>query len=245
MIRAVLMNFFFLFLMLISFPLLAKPLQTLDVALGEYPPYNSEILPGYGSISKKFTKIAQKMGYEVKYHFMPWARAMKTVEQGQMPVSIEWAKVPEREAKVLFPQNPIDIQYNAAFYSQKKYPNGLPTPIQSFEEMKPYTLVGILGYWYIPRMEKLGFDLHLVGDTKLALRMLKLGRRDLLYDSIETINATLQDYPDQFELGEFAHTSPLGKTGMYPIFSRIDNLGPELRHLYDQVVSEMIKNGEL
>lgn len=239
------MNILFFFLLLSLFPLFAKPPQTLDVAVGEYPPLNSEILPGYGSVSKKFTKIAHKMGYEVEYHFMPWARAMETVIQGQMPVSIEWAKVPERESKVLFPQNPIYIQYNAAFYSTKKYPDGLPRLIRSFEDMKSYTLVGILGYWYIPRMEKLKFDLHLVGNTKLALRMLKLGRRDLMYDSIETINATLQDYPDQFELDEFAYTAPLEKTEMYPMFSRIDDKGLELKQLYDQTISEMMKKGEL
>lgn len=234
-----------LFLLLTITPLFAQSLKTLDIALGEYPPYNSELLRNYGSTSKKFTKIAKAMGYRTEYHFMPWARAIEVVAKGRMPVSIQWAKTEERAKRVHYPKEPLLTQFNAAFYNKKKFPNGLPTPITKFEDMKPYTIAGILGFWYIPRMKKLGFDLHLVGDGKLAMRILKLQRRDLVYESIEVFQSMLIDYPEQFDINDYAHTIPLEQTKMYPVFSRIRDDGEKLSALYDQISRKLAKEGAI
>lgn len=74
------------------------PLAPLRLASGEWPPYTGEHLPGNGCDSQLISEVFARIGIQVEYTFLPWARGMLLSKSGALDGAIEWADTPEHRA---------------------------------------------------------------------------------------------------------------------------------------------------
>ena len=66
------------------------------LATGEWVPYSSQHLPGYGAASEIVTAAFQAVGLNVRYDFYPWKRAEASVTAGSVFAAFPYFVLPER-----------------------------------------------------------------------------------------------------------------------------------------------------
>ena len=76
--------------------------QTITLANGEWPPYQSQHLKHYGVASHIATEAFKRMGITVEYDFLPWARAYVYAQQGRVSGSLIYTHSPQREKSFYF-----------------------------------------------------------------------------------------------------------------------------------------------
>ena len=96
--------------------------ETITLANGEWPPYQSQHLKHYGVASHIATEAFKAMGIKVEYSFLPWARAFVYSQQGRMHGTLVFTRTPERE-KSFYYSDPI-------FYSQVVFFHRTDAPLQ-------------------------------------------------------------------------------------------------------------------
>lgn len=122
--------------------------KTINIAVGNWPPFMGENLPGKGIHLDKITKTFEKAGYNVKYEFMPPTRSMiVTKTSDKWDATAGWLKTLEREHD-FYLSNPVTIVQDIILYK-----NNLK--IDSIEDLK-YKTIGIArGYSYGSIFDKL------------------------------------------------------------------------------------------
>ena len=108
---------FVLFFLGLLFCLSANAVDVVRITNGEWPPYMSENLPGYGKVTQIATEAFQGAGVNAEYTFFTtWARAFVEAEKGERwSGSLGWSKNSEREANFLY-SDPIMTLYDTFFH---------------------------------------------------------------------------------------------------------------------------------
>ena len=70
--------------------------EIIHIATGEYPPLTSESLDHGGYINRIVSSAFALSNIEVKYHYMPWKRALETTRIGQFQASSFWGDSKKR-----------------------------------------------------------------------------------------------------------------------------------------------------
>ena len=73
--------------------------ETIRIAVGHFPPFLSESLPGQGTAAQLIREAFAIKGIEVVFVFLPWPRAFSETQNGQFDATAIWLKRPERENK--------------------------------------------------------------------------------------------------------------------------------------------------
>jgi len=165
--------------------------KELLLATGEWPPYTSKQLDGYGFITQIITEIVQEMGMEPKYTFYPWKRAEKMTQEGFYFGAFPYAVTQERlkvfDFSNLIYENKTILFYNKTHLKQKP-------SWKILTDLKPFLIGGVNGYSYIPDFEKAGLKTEYVtldeqNIKKLYHKRIDLAVIDLLvgWDLIQTL----------------------------------------------------------
>src|SRR5574343_387520 len=64
--------------------------QTLRIATGELPPYATQARADQGIALDIVRRAFALAGYQVQFHFLPWARAQQETRQGLFGASAYW-----------------------------------------------------------------------------------------------------------------------------------------------------------
>lgn len=123
-------------------------------------------------------EVARRMGDSVRFEVYPWARAQKMVSQGQADILIGPYRTPEREQRFLFSQHAF-YRDRIVFFAR----DGVEVAWQGDYAALAGKRVGIIRGWtYGPAFDdgREAMDLHSIESVDNALRMLVLGRIDLL-----------------------------------------------------------------
>jgi polar amino acid transport system substrate-binding protein len=167
----------FLLLCLISAAAHAAPVTSVTLASGEWPPYLSEHLPGYGSASRIVDAAFALQGIKVEYQFFPWKRAYEEAREGRLDGTLIWAKYPAREADFLF-SDEIVRTHVVLFYAKAR-----PIHWQTLRDLAPYRIGGALGYYYGEEYSKLENEgvlkMELAASDEINLRKLAANHLDL------------------------------------------------------------------
>ncbi|MFT5658878.1 MAG: polar amino acid transport system substrate-binding protein [Gammaproteobacteria bacterium] len=83
---------------------------------GEWAPFQSAKLPGYGAASRAMTAAFSAVDIEVEYGFFPWNRAMELVRQGLWDGTFMWVLTPERSRDFLVSDALFTVQ-EVVYYS--------------------------------------------------------------------------------------------------------------------------------
>lgn len=181
-------RFFFVPLISVFMLLVSQQVCAEKIVLvtGEYSPYTSEKLEGGGFFTKLVTAVLNEMGKDFEYRFYPWRRCENNVEAG-----IAWAAFPyveneDRLKTFIFSDEVIEVGSKFFYYGDKMK----TVTWKKLSDLKPYTLGGVMGYWYEAEFKKQGLTIDYSVKEISGLKKLKAGRIDL-FPSDELVAWTL------------------------------------------------------
>jgi polar amino acid transport system substrate-binding protein len=210
-------------------------------ATGEYPPFVSRHMPGFGWASQILSEAGRRSDINPVFKFFPWIRASTMVKEGQLIGTFQWLKTTAREQDFLFSRQYLSENTNAVFYKKRLFPGGIA--FQTYADLKPYKLVGILGYWYEENFKEAGINVNYVTGSASAWRFLNADRADLylenLYVGIWEGKNTLPNWTD---LMSFNLSTQLKEYG-YIMYSRQHPDAERIRQRIDQALESMQKDG--
>ena len=150
--------------------------KTITLANGEWPPYTSESLPDYGSVSRLVTAAFAHEGIKVNYVFFPWKRALEESRAGKLDGTLIWARTDDREADFLYSDAVLTTNYVLFFRKDK------PVHWNRLEDLRGLTIGGILGSTptgeYAALAQQGVFKREVAATDALNLRKLAAGHLD-------------------------------------------------------------------
>ncbi len=154
---------------------LSAPLE-LTIMTGEWSPFVASELPEFGFTSEIIKEASLAAGLKVSIHFAPWPRCEAAVKHGKVFASFPYSANDSRDEFAFFSQ-PIAISRSVFFYSKKKMAN---FNFSKLDELKPYLIGGVRGYYYEPLFKKIGLSVDYSDSEDDALKKLFFGRVALL-----------------------------------------------------------------
>lgn len=149
--------------------------RKLVLAATEYPPYYSDSLPEGGPVAQLTVAALRKAGYEVELRFLPWARALRLGEQGEVDGLIGVWHSPERENFFLYSLPVIDNRIVLC-----GLPGKGPSRFTGFDALKPYVVGIVRGYANPPELAEANLHTESVDNDLQNLRKLLAGHVDLV-----------------------------------------------------------------
>ncbi len=193
--------------------------QSITIASGEWPPYQSEHLEHYGFASRIVTEAFALEGITVKYGFMPWKRSYIMTERGMWDATFLWS-VTDNRKQIFYISDPI-VSGKDVFFHLKSF----KFDWNSFKDLKGIKIGGVIGYDYGPdyqNAEKAG--LISVERTKTdAINFKKLlGKRiQVFVCNIFVANALLNDMYDSETVARFTYNpKPVRVIAYHLLFSK-------------------------
>ena len=165
-------------LSLVGAPALAAepPHTEIRIATGEWPPYTSEKLNGYGIAGKLISEAFAAAGVKVTYVFYPWNRALELSRRGGVEASATWFESADRRA---------DFHLSDPLFDSKfllYYLKASPVTWQKVDDLKGLKIGATTGYFYgeaFARAEKAGeITVIRASSDETNLKNLLLGRLD-------------------------------------------------------------------
>ncbi len=133
-----------------------------------------------------FLAVAGKMGLLVEFRHLPWKRCLYVMANQAADVVISALKVKDREAYIIFPEEPISVSRTALFTAadrQAAYDG-------SCESIRNYTIGVIGGFSYGPDFDACPFlKKDESANSSAVLAKVLLGRNDLGIDNMAVIRA--------------------------------------------------------
>jgi len=169
--------------------------EKIDVifATGEYLPFTSEKLNGYGATTELVTAICKAADIKPNYRFFPWKRVEIALAKGEAFGAFPYGITQEREGKFKFSE-PIYSVKNIIITCTKNIKTDKKNMYKKLEDLKGYR-VGILnGSFAEERIKQAGIQYNTITTVDQAIKMLYSGRIDfyiddqvVIYDSIKRI----------------------------------------------------------
>jgi polar amino acid transport system substrate-binding protein len=123
----------------------AQESKEVVLATGEWTPYVSETMEGYGAFAEIVSAAFKEMGVPVKYVFSPWKRAEGEVYAGEAFAAFPYIKTEERLKKYDY-SDPVMPSTGVFFYMPNRQKSKIT--YEKLEDLKSYRVGGVLGYWY-------------------------------------------------------------------------------------------------
>lgn len=220
-------------------PLPAPAARALVLAASEYPPYTSEALAQGGPMSQIATAALQHAGYRVELKFLPWARALRLAEQGEVDGLLAVWHSPERERTFWFSRPVVSNRLVLC----GRQPN-VPERFEDFAMLRDYTLGVVRGYAKPPGLEQAGRTLEEATDDLQNLRKLVAGHVDLVL-----IDGRVQRFLVSRHMPEAAAAlrclqPPVQEPPLYLVVPRRVRDGQEVVRAFDAQLERMQRDGE-
>lgn len=205
--------------LLTAFPTLSGAEKVIRLTSGEWSPYTSPEMDGYGVLSRIVTEAFSLEGVTAEYGFFPWKRSLEYAKSGEWDGSIGWSPQKDREAFFYYSE-PV-IESKDVFFHLKE------RPIQWTElsDLSRVKIGGGLGYYYGEAFKKAEEDgviiVHRSTDDVLSLKKLLGGRIDTTVINLHVGYFLLNK---NFESGDIArvthHPKLLNSTTIHILLSK-------------------------
>ncbi len=162
-----------LWLLMLSFSLVAEPLR---IVSSEFVPHNGEQLPNQGYAIQLIREIFATQQQEIQIEFLPWPRALLQARQGEAAAIVSVWFDSERTDYLHYP-TPLYTNYMKFYHSTTK-----PITFTELDQLAktPLRLGVVRGYSYPQAIKSLPFEWIEVSTDLESLKMLALGRVDLV-----------------------------------------------------------------
>ena len=225
-------------LVMTSLPILAT--DELPFVTGEWPPYSSEQIDGYGVCTEIVSAIVQEMGMIPKYNFFPWRRAELMVQQGEAFGAFPYAPNPERQENFDFSE--MLLQHKMVFFYNQQAMSQPPT-WTTLADLRAYRIGGVMGNNYESAFTNAGLTVHYVNSEKLNVNLLYANRVDLILTD-EAVGRYLiqQLYPAERDIfGVLAKSFKTGNSHL--MISRAYPFAERLRVQFNEAFQRIKANG--
>ncbi len=188
--RRVLLLAFIVFTL--PFPAALRAEGPVRLVSGEWPPYVSASLPGFGPAAEIVREAFAATGHEVVIEFMPWKRCELMLDKGQAFAAFPYTGNDERRAVYDF-SLPLFEGRDTFFYLRERLPG---FAYDTLESLRPYLVGGAIGYHYEPAFTAAGLRVDYSSDIRYAFRKLLAGRVDVVIEEENVGRCILREmYP--------------------------------------------------
>ena len=151
--------------------------EELTIVTGELPPFTSAN-PEESYLTEVLQEVGKEMGVTFTIKFLSWKRCVQQVERLQAWGAFPYISNPEREQKFFFSDRLYSAQAKFFYYS----PDGKKKDISytELQDLKPYRIGGVRGYFYVKALEDAGLQFELVANEEQNPRKLAVGRIDFI-----------------------------------------------------------------
>ena len=111
-------KYFIFFLLFLQMPLVSAE-ETIRLASGEWPPYQSRALKHGGFVTRIVKESFAIEGIKTEYGYFPWKRSYYFAENGEWDGTFIWFDLPERRKHFYISDSIIVIKY--VFFHLKSY----------------------------------------------------------------------------------------------------------------------------
>jgi polar amino acid transport system substrate-binding protein len=167
--------FLVFFILLLATPLSAG--QKITLATGEWAPYTSEKMPGYGFVTEILSAVFKEAKLDVEYKFLPWLRGEQEVKAGEAFATFPYIATSERKKTYDF-SDPLANTTFRFFYLKSRIKSEVKW--DKFVDLKSYSIGGTLGYWYKKDFDEAGLKVNYTTSDLQGIKMLKAERFELL-----------------------------------------------------------------
>jgi polar amino acid transport system substrate-binding protein len=119
--------------------------EEIVLSTGEWPPYTSRNLPGYGNIARLVSDAFATQGIKVTYAFRPWALAFKEAKENKVAGSVVWGHgMPDSDRQRHFLYSEPVFRTRSVFF----YRAGSSFNWQTFRDLNRWRIGGTEAYEY-------------------------------------------------------------------------------------------------
>lgn len=204
-------------------------------AVGEWPPFVSELQIGYGTYAQKVVETYKAAGYKVRLVFMPWQRAIAATKIGDFVATFPWRRTQERDKDFLMSDREVGPHIDVPFYDRSRFPDGLAG--ETLDELiaEGYQFGGVRSYTITDILDHKGAKLHVVSQALNAWKMLDYGRIDIFVENIDVGMMESVEFLGAERAADIAHSQPVTHETLHIAFSRENPLSPRLKEIWDSV----------
>ncbi|BHH82185.1 substrate-binding periplasmic protein [Desulforhopalus sp. 52FAK] len=213
--------------------------KTVQLALGEYPPYYSKKIAQLGRIPETTTSIFAKQDMRVQYSWHPWTRAYELVKNGEYDGSFTNVKTQEREDEFYF-SDPI-LQSDTLFFHLKK----TFFRWHSIADLQGTTIGATLGSAYTPDFTEAGrkgeINIDWASDDILNFRKLFMEQIDIFPISKDVGLHKLKEHFSPSDIRKLTWSrTPLVSHSTYLIFSKKNPDNKQLMQLFNDGLQSVV-----
>lgn len=216
--------------------------SVIPLATGEWEPYTSEKMSGFGAFTEVVTAAFKEMGMAPQYKFYPWKRAETMVKHGKVFAVFPYIINEERKKTFEF-SDPVVFSTGRFFYLKKNYPKGIN--YNKFEDLAPYTISGVLGYWYEKSFNDAKLKVEYVASEEQGIKKLFANRVQLVAsDELVAWALIKRLYPQ--EISQFATMDkPMNQDKLRLMISKKFPNADELTKKFNAALESIRKKGIL
>lgn len=145
--------------------------------------------------------VFKRLGIDVEWQFLPWKRCLAMIENGQADGILDAYRTPEREASLVFPDEPMSRATLVMYYAK-----AFPHPFNRVEELQGLTIGTLPGWIYYTGFNNATLFTREPGPSIEAnFNKLLLGRIDLVITDPRVGNYVLK----QMGTGDRIQQNPL------------------------------------
>ncbi|MDZ7830302.1 MAG: transporter substrate-binding domain-containing protein [Desulfobacterales bacterium] len=217
-------------------------LPPIPLATGEWAPYASQGMEGYGVFSEIVSAAFHEAGIEPRYQFYPWKRAGEYARDGRVFAAFPYKITDERELIYDFSE-PVMMSTGRFFYLKSRFPQGIE--FQELADLTGFRIGGVLGYWYETEFEKAGLTVEYVSTDSQNFKKLFADRIDLVAcDELvgwELINRLYPQKASQFATIE----KPMNEDALRLMISRTYPDAAEITSRFNAALKRLVAQGNV
>jgi len=208
------------------------------VALGDFPPFQWEEKGKVTGIDADMVSEAcRRLGIGLKIQVMPWKRALKSVNEGNVDGLVAALYKEDRTEYLYYTKEAVHVQKNIIMVRK-----GDNTRIKGFDDLRNKKTGVVKDFSYGPDFDSIrGLDKVVCKDQQELVRMLVAGRVDAAMGSEKPLmfNARKLGLQNELEVAFVVAQYPA-----YTVFSKVSGGKGELfARKFDAVLREMKKEG--
>lgn len=218
--------------------------ETVRITNGEWPPYLSKDLKGYGIASRIVTEAFALEGIKVEYGFFPWKRAFYLAEKGEWDGAAVWLRSPERE-RDFYLSDPI-VKSSYVFFHLKSFGFNW----KNIDDLRGLKIGATIGYDYGEKFEKAEKDgiinvVRVPSDEQNLMKLLH-GRIDIFPLDMEVGYTMLYKMYKPETISMITnHSLPLRADPLHLLLTKKNGKNAKLMELFNKGLKKLGEKGEI
>ncbi|MEF1288427.1 substrate-binding periplasmic protein [Vibrio sp. M260118] len=222
---------------LCAFLLVSAPVYSLDepanseqktilICAGDWPPFISQDIEGYGFAAQIITAAFTSQGYQVEYQFFPWSRVYHKAQKGECDATAIWMHTQER-AEHFFFSDEISNEEFVFFYNVDQ-----PFDWKELKDISGLKLGGGLEYSYGPDLDKMieenKVEITRMKTTEQNMLQLAHNRIDIVPEEVHIGYHKLERLPNELKAKITHHPRSFSQNSNYLMFPKAKQNSEEL-----------------